>query len=205
MHRRHRAFAVAAVLALGVLAACGSGGDPSTGSTSPNETPNETPPAETTAPQPTTPPATALPETETATPIPEELNFSSTTLSGDSFDGASIAGTPTVLWFWAPWCPVCAREAPLIADLAEQYAGQVSFVGIAGLSGDLDAMQRFVDDGGVGEITHLDDRDGAVYAHFGVTQQYDIGFVAADGTVEIKTGPLEESEITAEVERLAAG
>ncbi|MGH8829043.1 MAG: thioredoxin domain-containing protein, partial [Jiangellaceae bacterium] len=108
-------------------------------------------------------------------------------------------------WFWAPWCPVCRGEAPLIADLAEQYAGQVSFVGIAGLSGDVSAMSDFVADGGVTGFPHIDDRDGSIYAHFGVTQQYDFGFVSTDGDVEIVTGPLSEDEITDRVEALAGG
>ena len=26
--------------------------------------------------------------------------------------------TPTLLWFWAPWCPICAGEAAAIEELA---------------------------------------------------------------------------------------
>jgi len=28
------------------------------------------------------------------------------------------ADTPTLLWFWAPWCPVCNGEAPKIEQMA---------------------------------------------------------------------------------------
>ncbi|TDE00709.1 redoxin domain-containing protein [Jiangella asiatica] len=136
--------------------------------------------------------------------VPEELDFTAPTIDGGTFDGASLAGRPAVLWFWAPWCPVCQREASLIAELADRYAGRVEFVGVAGLSGDLGAMESFVADGGVGGIAHIDDRDGEVYTRFGVTQQYDFGFVSADGTVEVVRGPLEHDEIAAEVERLVA-
>jgi thiol-disulfide isomerase/thioredoxin len=146
-------------------------------------------------------------QTPSPTPVvvPEELDFTAPTLDGGTFEGASLAGRPAVLWFWAPWCPVCQREAPLIADLAAQYGGRVTFVGVAGLSGDLTAMEGFVSDGGVGDITHIDDRDGEVYSRFEITQQYDFGLVAADGTVEVVRGPLDEDEIVAAVERLAAG
>ncbi|WP_116951806.1 redoxin domain-containing protein [Jiangella endophytica] len=150
----------------------------------------------------TTPPVAVSPSP--ATPVPDQLDFVAPAVGGGTFDGASLAGQPAVVWFWAPWCPVCRREAPLIAELAGRYEGRVSFVGVAGLSGDLAAIEDFIDDGGVGAIPHIDDRAGEVYSRFGVTQQYDIGLVSADGTVDIVRGPLEEDEIEAVVERLAA-
>lgn len=210
MHRRSRAVhVVVPLLIVALLAGCGSEENTSNGAGSMADQAGSSTPTPVTRPSTTTErPATgsSKPDAPPSTAhVPEQLDFTATTLDGGSFDGATLAGTPAVLWFWAPWCPVCAREAPLIAELADQYAGQVTFIGVAGLSGDADAMHRFVDDGGVDDITHLDDRDGAVYAHFGVTQQYDIGFVAADGTVDIQTGPLSEDEITAEVARLATG
>lgn len=31
------------------------------------------------------------------------LEFTGTTLAGEPFDAATLGGTPTVLWFWAPF------------------------------------------------------------------------------------------------------
>ncbi len=186
-----------ALAAAVLLAACGGSGEG--GTAAPTSTPSVTP-TPTPTPTPSATPEEEAPEVE----VPEELAFTAATLDGGTFDGASLVGRPAVLWFWAPWCPVCQREAPLIADLAAQYDGQVAFVGVAGLSGDLAAMEEFVADGGVEGIAHIDDRDGEVYSRFEVTQQYDFGFVSADGTVEVIRGPLEEDEIVAEVERLVA-
>ncbi|MFM9136086.1 MAG: TlpA family protein disulfide reductase, partial [bacterium] len=33
--------------------------------------------------------------------------FSAPTLDGGFLSDADVAGRPTVMWFWAPWCGVC--------------------------------------------------------------------------------------------------
>jgi thiol-disulfide isomerase/thioredoxin len=42
------------------------------------------------------------------------------------------ARTPTLLWFWAPWCEVCNGEAPKIEQLAAQAKGELAVVAIGG-------------------------------------------------------------------------
>ena len=48
----------------------------------------------------------------------DRLQFTGTTLSGAPFNGASLAGKPSVLWFWTPWCPFCNAEAPSVSQVA---------------------------------------------------------------------------------------
>jgi hypothetical protein len=97
-------------------AACSSDSD-STAETLP-EVAAEDPPAPTEAPETqapssdaaasTTPPAgsdttTAEPApTEPAVVVPEALQFTAPLVGGGTFDGAAVAGKPTVFWFWAP-------------------------------------------------------------------------------------------------------
>jgi thiol-disulfide isomerase/thioredoxin len=159
------------------------------------------------AAEPTASPADAAPEsTVEATPtveVPELLDFTAETLDGRTFEGAGLAGRDALLWFWAPWCPVCQREAPVVAALAEEYAGRVAVIGVGGLSGDAQAMRDFVERGGVGGLTHLADTDGTIYARFGVTQQYDNGVLDESGEFRVVTGPLSEAEFRAELDALA--
>jgi thiol-disulfide isomerase/thioredoxin len=134
--------------------------------------------------------------------VPATLHFTGKTLDGASFDAATMAGRPTILWFWAPWCATCASEAQSIADLATEYRGQLGILGIAGL-GTNKAMHEFVSDLNVGNVPHLDDQAGAIWKKFKITQQSTYVFLDRSGQV-VKTGYLDDLQLTAEVKTLVA-
>lgn len=117
--------------------------------------------------------------------VPETLKFTGTTLDGKPFDGASLAGHPVVLWFWAPWCATCAGEAATVADAANQYKGKVDIIGVAGLGPEKD-MHQFVTDEQVGNITHLSDNAGVVWKRFGITEQSLYVMLDRTGKVVVK-------------------
>ncbi|WP_162891181.1 redoxin family protein [Aeromicrobium sp. A1-2] len=106
------------------------------------------------------------------------FSFTGESLDGATYDGRQLAAKPTVLWFWAPWCPTCRAQAGSVASLAKQYAGQVNIVGVGGLADqdDIRAFARQV----VGPI-HLIDEDGEIWRHFGVTAQSTYLIVDAQG------------------------
>jgi thiol-disulfide isomerase/thioredoxin len=53
--------------------------------------------------------------------------------SGDfALSRLAEAETPTLLWFWAPWCEVCNHEAPEIERLAADARGELTVVAIGG-------------------------------------------------------------------------
>ena len=53
------------------------------------------------------------------TATPAVLDFTSQTVDGDAFDASTLAGKPTVFWFWAPWCPTCRAQISGVGELAE--------------------------------------------------------------------------------------
>ncbi len=126
------------------------------------------------------------------------------TVDGADFSAAQLAGQPVVLWFWAPWCGVCRAEGPEVARVAAALEGDVTFVGVAGL-GEVEDMRGFVSDTGTAGLTHLVDRDGAMWTEFGVIAQPAFAFVSADGEVEVFQGALPPADLTAAARELAAG
>ncbi len=154
------------------------------------------------------PPASAgaatSPGAEQAAPAaPEQLRFSARTLDGKDFAGQSLAGKAAVLWFWAPWCPKCQREAPSVARAAQANTGKVEFVGVAAQD-DLPAMQGFVTKYQVGSFQHLADLDASVWRRFGITQQPAYAFVRPNGSVEVVKNQLSEAELAARLRQLTA-
>jgi thiol-disulfide isomerase/thioredoxin len=118
--------------------------------------------------------------------VDDRLQFSGTTLSGASFDGASLQGKPAVLWFWTPWCPFCNAEAPAVSRVAAGNPG-VTFVGVAAHS-DVAALQNFVSKYNL-NFTNLNDTDGSIWARYNVPWQPAYVFYRADGSSTFVNNP----------------
>jgi thiol-disulfide isomerase/thioredoxin len=135
--------------------------------------------------------------------LPAPLRFEGTTLDGRPFNGADLAERPVVFWFWAPWCPICMSEAPLVAEVARKYGDRVTFVGVAGFETNRDKMRHFVARTATDGITHLDDRGGRLYAHFKVTTVPSYLFMTAGGKSTRHFQQFRRSALEGKVRRLA--
>ena len=126
------------------------------------------------------------------------LEFTGETLDGAAYDGEQLAGKPTVLWFWSPWCPTCRAQAGRVETIAKDYAGRVNVVGVGGLAdaADIRGFARQVDG-----PTHLIDEQGAIWRHFNVIAQSTYVILDADGAV-VSEGYLDDDALSAQVAEL---
>ncbi|GEM_PF-3390269 len=105
---------VVAVLAVACLlvtgAACAGGGQPSGIATG------------TSAGAPAV--STLPPASGQSTAVPATLAFSAPVVGGGQFDGASLAGKPAVLWFWAALVPALPGQGRRCQDDSGRVRGQ---------------------------------------------------------------------------------
>lgn len=131
-----------------------------------------------------------------------DLDFTSETVGGESFAGQSLEGRPTVLWFWAPWCPTCRAQISGVSELAERFDGEVSVVGV-GAQDDPPAIADFAENVS-DDVTVLSDADGSVWRHFGVTAQSTY-LVLDESGQEQASGYLDDDELVDVVEQMVGG
>lgn len=62
-------------------------------------------------------------------------DFSVLDEAGNSVKLSSLQGKPTVVGYWATWCPYCVKEAPTIQKLYETYGDRVNFMMIDTVDG----------------------------------------------------------------------
>jgi thiol-disulfide isomerase/thioredoxin len=128
-----------------------------------------------------------------------DLGFTAKTVTGETFDGTQLAGRPTVLWFWAPWCPTCRAQEPTVKALAEKYAGRVNFVGVGGL----DEAEAIREHGAtLAAFPQLNDPDGAIWKRFRITAQSSYVLIDGNGKV-LDRGYIDNDELARRVEQMA--
>lgn len=72
----------------------------------------------------------------------------------------ALKNIPVVVTQWASWCVSCAAEAPILAKAAEEYRGQVAFIGINALD-KRSAAEEFLALNYMG-MAQIDDPDGEI-------------------------------------------
>ncbi|PFG42239.1 thiol-disulfide isomerase/thioredoxin [Isoptericola jiangsuensis] len=193
--RRSRAVAATALVLLLTTGCAGTTDDadarPDAATTAPADAP-----AEDMAPGGGATPGT----TDDVPPVAAVYDFTATTLDGATLEGADLAGTPTVLWFWAPWCPTCRAQIPTVSALGTDHGDAVDVVAVGGLD-DADAIADLA--AIIGGVTHVVDDAGEVWRHFGVTAQSTYVVLDADGEI-VAEGALSDAEITDVTADLAA-
>lgn len=168
---------VALAMALLAVAACGSDGTTTTAApTTTTTTPTTESPSTSTDGDPSGTPAPAVPDL----PAIDVVELS----SGDSVPLHSLAqpGRPTLLWFWAPHCTICRREAPELLRFTAEHGADVDVLGL-GAQDTLDEAYGFLDDTDTHDLTMVWDHSGQTWIHHGVTSQPTVIVLDAEGEV----------------------
>jgi len=104
-----------------------------------------------------------------------------TTLTGESFDLATMRGKPVVINFFASWCAPCNAEAPDLVAFSEAHP-EVNFVGVA-VNDERADTEGFVSKYGL-TYTVVYDPEGGSGNDWGVTGIPTTFFLDARGVVK---------------------
>lgn len=133
-----------------------------------------------------------------------KLTFTTKTVEGAKYSSKELlAGKPSVLWFWAPWCAICQNESKDIVATAAAYKGKVNFIGVGAL-GNQPELAHFVETNGTSSFTNLDDSSGKLWKRFGVIIQPTLIFVDKNGVITTKIGPSDADFLSAKLKQLTA-
>jgi thiol-disulfide isomerase/thioredoxin len=67
------------------------------------------------------------------------------------------AGKPTMLFFWASWCPSCKQQIPELEKLRQNKGGQVNIVALS-VDESADALDRYLNDHPMDVPVYRDDQ-----------------------------------------------
>jgi thiol-disulfide isomerase/thioredoxin len=132
-------------------------------------------------------------------------SYTAPAIGGGTTGWSEATGSPTVLSVWAPWCPHCQVELPLIGRVMPDYPAVrwVTIVTAIGQSPGPDAA-AFLDDHGIDPPTAVDDAQGTLASAFGIQGFPTLYFVGSDGTVaQEMEGEVDEATLRATIESLS--
>ena len=109
-------------------------------------------------------------------------------------------GKPTLIEFWAVWCPNCKALEPQMSAAGKKYAGKVAFVGVAvGVNQSAELVKRYAAKHSL-PLTVLYDRDGDAADKYDVPATSYIVVLDRAGKV-VYTGVGSEQNIEAAIRR----
>jgi thiol-disulfide isomerase/thioredoxin len=127
------------------------------------------------------------------------LNFTARTVEGKQFSGSTLVGKPGLVWFWAPWCPICRSQISGVQEIAQKYQGRVNIVGVGGLD-KASSIRRGAEV--LPGVTTLVDESGDVWANFKITSQAEFVVLDSTGKVVAEDDNL-QAHVQQDVDRLA--
>jgi len=89
-----------------------------------------------------------------ATALPEKcFDIQLKALDGTVHKLSEFKGKPTILVFWASWCPHCRKEMPQLKELYNQEGGDIQIIAVS-MDKDLEKLKKYLEYFGV-RSSHL--------------------------------------------------
>jgi thiol-disulfide isomerase/thioredoxin len=136
-------------------------------------------------------PLAACSEGEQALTIPA-VDLVPIDAAGEALSAADIDG-PAVVNLWATWCGPCRKELPAFQAVADRLQGTIAVLGV-NQGDDAAPAAAYLADIGVTFPQYLD-ADGDLTAELRITGLPATLFVAADGSVDVHSGAVDEGEL----------
>jgi thiol-disulfide isomerase/thioredoxin len=144
----------------------------------------------------------ARPSASSGAAMPAAFNFTAPTLDGGTFDGTSLYGKATILWFWAPWCASCAADSKYVLAAIPDLPAGVQLIGVPTFSDDA-GMHEFADSLGVNALTNIVDGDGAISIAFNLPALPSAAVIYPDGYFVTIPGSLSTESILQIAQKIA--
>ena len=125
---------------------------------------------------------------------------------GDRVAWNGKPGTPTVIAVWAPWCPHCQKELPLMGAVSARYPNVrvLTVVSEMGKAPGPDPA-AFLRSNGLSFATAVDDANSTLMKGLGVTGTPTVYYVGSDGRVaSVTVGEISPTEMAARFQHIAA-
>lgn len=129
------------------------------------------------------------------------------TFSAPELEGGRVSwspGSPSMIAIWAPWCPSCQAEMPVIDRLAKEFP-QIEVVTVATAVGDRPgpSVTQFVEDREMTLPVAMDDEEGTLAGAMGIGGFPTLYLVDAEGAVlAAAEGLIEESALRSALEEM---
>jgi len=124
-------------------------------------------------------------------------------LDGKRYTESYLLGRPTLVVFWASWCPICQAEFPKLHELFEEARGRGLQVLAIGFSDDEESIRHYVDThSDIFDFPILYDPKDDVAKRFGVVGTPMIYLVNKRGEIEYTTWLIEDPALKRKMETL---
>ena len=124
-------------------------------------------------------------------------------LDGKRYTERNLIGRPTLMVFWASWCPVCQVELPKLHDMFEEMKGRGLRVLAIGFDDEEENIRRYVSTHAqIFDFPSLYDAKDSVAKRFGVFGTPTIYLINGHGEIVYVTWLIDDPALKGKLESL---